>query len=456
LHPGELLKIHLLSVLALAALVPFGTVAVQAASLVPLTSFGGGDGWLAPGENGYTHLTTTNDQRGFGYGNGHLYLVNKGGGNFVRILDPITGAEIGGLDTTGITGGFFQVDSLAVATDGVIYVGNLSLDSANSPFKLYSWATEASAPAVVYTGDAGLPGVRVGDTLDAVGSGSSTQIVAGYGGTPAVAGNNGYAIIDPTASTATAVAFAGTPPNGGDFRLGITFTDSSHVFGTQGSSLYRYTSFSGATGTLIASPTIPDPAGATALRLMSYTVINGHPILAIQSIGDSHVGVYSVADPAAPAWLASGRNVSGTVAANGNGTGAMAWGATTVNPDGSISTNLYGMSTNQGIQAFTFTLSAPPLVAGDYNNNGVVDGADYVIWRDTLTQVAVPAGTGADGSGNGTVGPEDYDFWRARFGNVVGGGAGNGSAAPEPCGLTLSLLAINWVSRDNRPRRPPR
>src|SRR5207244_2191966 len=148
-------------------------------------------------------------------------------------------------------------------------------------------------------------------------------------------GNNSYTTVNPTAGTAAAIAFSGTPPNAGDFRLGITMSDSSHVLGTAGSSLYRYTSYSGTSGTLLASPAIPDPAGATADRLLSYNVLGGKALLAVQSIGDSHVSIYDVTDPAIPVWLASGNNTISPVA-NANGTGELAWGATTVNGDGSV------------------------------------------------------------------------------------------------------------------------
>jgi hypothetical protein len=187
----------------------------------------------------------------------------------------------------------------------------------------------------------------------------SSRIAAGFGSTPAVAGNNGYSIIDPNTAIATAVGFTGTPPNAGDFRLGLTFTDSNHVLGDQGSSLYRYTSFSGSSGTLIASPAIPDPAGATADRLLAYTVLGGQAILAVQSIGDSHVSIYDATDPSTPVWLASGNNTSGALTANGNGVGQLAWGAVTNNGDGTISQVLYAMSTNQGIQAFVVTVPEP-------------------------------------------------------------------------------------------------
>jgi hypothetical protein len=333
------------------------------ATMSPFTSFGGGDGWLAPGEGGYAYLGTANNERGMAYGNGHVYLVSRANptgqnGNNVRILDENTGADLGGLNTAGVSGGTFAVSTAGVGGDGVIYVANLTTNSTSSAYKIYSWANEGAAPATAYSGNGGLAGSRLGDSLAVIGSGSATQLAAGFGSTPAVTGNNGYAIVDPTLGSATAIAFVGTPPNAGDFRLGITFTDSSHVIGAQGGSLYRYTSFAGSAGTLISSVAIPDPAGATADRLLSRTVIGGIPILAVQSIGDSHVSIYDVTDPSVPVYLASGNNTV-TPAANANGTGALAWGVTTVNGDGTVSRILYAMSTNQGIQAFVVTVPEP-------------------------------------------------------------------------------------------------
>jgi hypothetical protein len=305
---------------------------------------------------------------------------------------------------------------------------------------VYKWANEAAAPTQVYSGDGGILGVRIGDDLAAIGSGASTLLVAGYGTTPSVTGNNGYAIIDPTAGTATAVGFAGTPPNAGDFRLGITFTDASHVIGTQGNAVYGYTSFSGSTGTFIGNGTLNTPGGSTAERFVDYTVINNIPYLAVQSSGDAHVAVYSIADPLNPIFQAYGLATTGTLAANGNATGSIAWGAPpTANPDGSFSQVLYAMRTNAGIQAFTFVIP-PPAVPGDYNGNGAVDAADYVVWRKT-DGTATPPGSGADGDGSGTVGPEDFEFWRARFGNAnPGSGTGIGAAVPEPSPWLLVLI----------------
>ena len=77
---------------------------------------------------------------------------------------------------------------------------------------------------------------------------------------------------------------------------------------------------------------------------------------------------------------------------------------------------------------------------GDYNGNGVVDAADYVVWRNSRGR-QVPHGTGADGDGDGTVGQGDHSFWRARFAN--NGDASNTltSAVPEPAAIALAILA---------------
>ena len=350
------MKKSLLAIVSLALVTSFQAQAQF--SMSPLVGFGGADGWLSPGEGGYTFLGTGNNERGLAYGNNHLYLVSRSGGTSIRILDPITGADLGALNNTGISGGTFAVNQVSVGRDGVIYVNNLTTQSTTSPLKVYRWASEGAIPTVAYSGNAGLAGSRVGDSMAVTGSGSSTLLALGYGSTPAVAGNNGYAIVDPTAGTATAVAFAGTPPNAGDFRLGITFSDASHVIGSQGSSLYRYTSFSGASGTLLGSPTSPDPAGATADRLLAFTVLNGVSLLAVQSTGDSHLSLYDVSNPASPVFLTSGNNTTAP-AANANGTGELAWGAATDLGNGVFQQTLYGMSSNQGIQAFIVQVPEP-------------------------------------------------------------------------------------------------
>ena len=63
-------------------------------------------------------------------------------------------------------------------------------------------------------------------------------------------------------------------------------------------------------------------------------------------------------------------------------------------------------------------LATLPNFYGDYNQNGLVDTGDYLLWRRTKGTI-VPRGTGADGNANGIVDDDDYKFWRTCFGTAV-------------------------------------
>jgi hypothetical protein len=73
-----------------------------------------------------------------------------------------------------------------------------------------------------------------------------------------------------------------------------------------------------------------------------------------------------------------------------------------------------------------------PGVPGDFNDNGVVDAADYVLWRN---------GGPLENDPTPDVQPEDYDFWRARFGNTSATGSVVASAVPEPA-TVVQLIAL--------------
>jgi len=96
---------------------------------------------------------------------------------------------------------------------------------------------------------------------------------------------------------------------------------------------------------------------------------------------------------------------------------------------------------------------AAPSPTGDYNGNGVVDAADYVLWRQQ-NGTSITAGTGADGSANGSVGLEDYTFWRSKFGLSVGSGSLTGGAVPEPTGCGLVLVGLLGVTIPRSRRKP--
>jgi hypothetical protein len=90
---------------------------------------------------------------------------------------------------------------------------------------------------------------------------------------------------------------------------------------------------------------------------------------------------------------------------------------------------------------WTYSLTAAPL-EGDYSRDGSVDAIDYVVWRDTLGTLAVPAGSGADGDRDGTIGVADYAFWMARFGSVAAGARPHIQTPTVPEPMTAALLSI--------------
>jgi hypothetical protein len=84
-----------------------------------------------------------------------------------------------------------------------------------------------------------------------------------------------------------------------------------------------------------------------------------------------------------------------------------------------------------------------PLI-GDYNANGTVDAADYIVWRNSVGQVG--AGLPADGNGNGQIDAADYNLWRANFGRTLPGSGTSMAAASE-----LAEPSINQEVADSEP-----
>lgn len=82
--------------------------------------------------------------------------------------------------------------------------------------------------------------------------------------------------------------------------------------------------------------------------------------------------------------------------------------------------------------------SQPDGTLGDYNHNGTVDAADYIVWRKTLGTSVAPPFVGADGDGNGTIKQGDLNVWRSNFGQPLGSGTGASAAVGR-----LSLTPAN-------------
>ncbi|MCI0491806.1 MAG: hypothetical protein L0Z07_02590 [Planctomycetes bacterium] len=94
-------------------------------------------------------------------------------------------------------------------------------------------------------------------------------------------------------------------------------------------------------------------------------------------------------------------------------------------------------------------LFTPPILAGDYNQNEIVDAADYTVWRDNLGGTIPHNETASMGIAD----VADYDAWRAHFGATFLTGAAtiigdiHPMSVPEPSSLLFAMLACLTGSR---------
>jgi hypothetical protein len=103
-------------------------------------------------------------------------------------------------------------------------------------------------------------------------------------------------------------------------------------------------------------------------------------------------------------------------------------------------------STDTGLErtnsANLFELPITPFVAGDFNDDGLVNLADYTVWRDNLGASDESA---LNGNGNMTNGVDvdDYELWKTNFGPAGSDSlAVSNAAVPEPGTLTLLGLLV--------------
>jgi hypothetical protein len=94
-----------------------------------------------------------------------------------------------------------------------------------------------------------------------------------------------------------------------------------------------------------------------------------------------------------------------------------------------------------------------PAVIGDYNSNGSVDAADYVLWRRNLNRNVFMPNRGASGQ----ITLADYNVWRTNFGRIAPGSGSTaldaGGAVPEPASGLLALIFVTFAYCNRSTRR---
>jgi probable HAF family extracellular repeat protein len=110
--------------------------------------------------------------------------------------------------------------------------------------------------------------------------------------------------------------------------------------------------------------------------------------------------------------------------------------ASAISGDGRVIVG-YGTNPNGEREAWIARIASGPELPGDFNHNGVVDAADYVVWRNGL---------------GSTYTQSDYDLWREHFGQAAGSSAllpstksPSPTTVPEPSAVStvvFFLLAV--------------
>jgi hypothetical protein len=115
------------------------------------------------------------------------------------------------------------------------------------------------------------------------------------------------------------------------------------------------------------------------------------------------------------------------------------------NPDGieSDSWDYFAISNTSTVDDFDFILDNFTIevvgsnagLSGDFNEDGKVDAADYVVWRKNET-----ANNSLPNDGGAATQAARFDLWRANFGEMTMPGGGAGGAVPEPCSAALVMI----------------
>ncbi|MCA9235081.1 MAG: PEP-CTERM sorting domain-containing protein [Planctomycetales bacterium] len=91
-------------------------------------------------------------------------------------------------------------------------------------------------------------------------------------------------------------------------------------------------------------------------------------------------------------------------------------------------------------EVISYTLATPPASDADFNDDGIVDGEDFIAWQRGFGTLSGATNELGDADGNGTVDAADLAAWQSSFGGTTA--APLASATPEPTTAALAMLAL--------------
>lgn len=293
----------------------------------------------AAGET-YPTWMGVNNERGIASYGDNVYAVSRTGGNYVYVLDRLTGLETGQLNTTGIQPvGTFHINDIEASDDGVIVAANMAM-GAGATFILYEMdVTEPATPILQFN----LPteGGRIGDKITLVGSfsdGGATLYAADASNPKVYKWTLTDGVFGAPEVITLEVAHGNTP-------VVSPLPDGTFYYTASGQSLSKLN----ADGTLIG--TVPGeiiPTGSTAIKYFGEDGNDEMVGVFLYGEGRENLVVIRVVD-GDPA-LAETEFVTPSMygVANANGTGDVAFEPAA---DG-VNADLYVLGTNNGIGGY--------------------------------------------------------------------------------------------------------
>jgi hypothetical protein len=114
-----------------------------------------------------------------------------------------------------------------------------------------------------------------------------------------------------------------------------------------------------------------------------------------------------------------------------------------------VTTNVFvtGTFVADTVNLTTFTQRFTRAVPGDFDSDGDVDGADFVIWQTNFPAASGKTLATGDADADGDVDGADFVVWQTNFPTTSAGGS---SPVPEPTSLTLALVTAAFLGLKGR------
>ncbi|BBO34627.1 dockerin type I domain-containing protein [Lacipirellula parvula] len=266
-----------------------------------------------------------------------------------------------------------------------------------------------------------------------------------------------------------------------EFPGSFTLTESPSGRDTAGGASFANRQAPGANGVWLKafSGSLADPSDATLSQTVAATVGGNYTFSAWSKWETNYSGgLAAISGSPSPtqtlielAFLDAGNVVIGTpVTVNLKTAGQLndnTWRQYSVNgiaPAGAVNVRVSAIM-NDGVNSganpqsaffddLSLTLAAAPANDADFNNDGIVDGKDFLIWQRGFGTAAGATNGVGDANADGAVNAADLTVWKDRFGQPSAAAAVQ--AVPEPASLAgacVALALIGYSSRGQRGRR---